>query len=98
MARYFGGNVEFEALDDDPSGRLDELRLMIKEAIRIARDIVDRLPSDGCQGRAKAYWIPQICIALDDDHDWMNRGMCTMQETINDLADLADCDEEDHEE
>lgn len=39
---------------------------------------------------AYQHWIPQILTALDDHPKWLNRGVYTMQDTINKLKDKND--------
>lgn len=69
--------------------RLAEIKDEIKELIREA----DRLlPKGITRDRARSYWYPHIVSALDDDHGYMARSMCSMQDTINELT--ADDEEE----
>ena len=57
----------------------DEIRELLHEASRIVRDTSE-------EDRAKGYWQAHIMTALDDRHEYLGRSMCTMQQSIDALA------------
>lgn len=69
--------------------RFEEIKEQIKELIDEALDLV---PEGGVKARARAYWYPQIVMALDNDHEYMGRSMCSMQDTLEEF-----CDEDEEE-
>ena len=38
--------------------------------------------------KAKSYWYGHIKTALDDDHEFIGRSMCNMQDTLEEWRDL----------
>jgi hypothetical protein len=59
-----------------------ELYEQIKDMVQQAERLVENTPA---YERARGYWIAQMRCALDDDHGYMGRGMCTMRSTIEEL-------------
>ena len=57
----------------------DEINELLEEAWQLVRGTSE-------EGRAKGYWMAHIRTALDDEHDYLGRSMCTMQETAEALA------------
>ncbi len=64
------------------TARLDEIRdeieRLVDEAIRIVDDTDER-------GAARAYWYPQIVMALGDNHHYLGGSMHSLQDTIDAL-------------
>jgi hypothetical protein len=75
--------------------RLNEIKDEIKSLVNEARDIIR---GTHIESLANSYWIPHILMELDEDHEWLGGSMCTMQETIDALADDIDEEEEDEDE
>ena len=65
---------------------IDEMKTLLNEAIDLVPDHM--LP------RAKSYWYAHILTNLSNDHDYMSKSMCSMQDTLIDLDD-SDLDEDD---
>ena len=68
----------------------EELGELLREAERLTRGTRE-------EERAHAYWLAHMKIALDDEHGYINRGMCTMQNTLDALESELNSDEEDEE-
>lgn len=74
--------TEDEKVDEADVDRLEEIRDEIKELIGEAEEII----RGSYEYRAaKAYWIPHILTALDDESEYMGKSMTTMQDTIENL-------------
>lgn len=78
--------------DKQIADRLKEIKDQVKDQISEAKDLL-RFVKPIIKERAKAYWLPQIETALDNDHNWLGNSMFTMEDTIEDL----DCGEEDED-
>lgn len=72
-------------MPDEDVDRLEEIREEIMELMDEAKKIVAGSKNRGAVGRADAYWIPHIEIALGGEHGYMDRSMCSMQDTIEEL-------------
>lgn len=75
----------------EKASRLEEIKEEIKHLVREAFEVV-RGTSE--EGRAKAYWYPHICMALDDDHGYMGRSMSSMQDAVDALYGESDEDDD----
>lgn len=73
----------------DIADRLEEIKDEIKGLLGEADDLLHG--TDGYQ-RAKAYWLACMHIELDEDHEWMGKSMCSMQDTIDELREPDDDD------
>ena len=67
--------------------RLLELKDTIRELLDEAQDLLRGTPEED---RARCYWYAHIRMALDDDHTWLGRSMCTMQSSINALEAVSE--------
>ena len=47
-------------------------------------DAASQLP-DGTDDRAKAYWVAQLQMALNDDHSYLGSGSHTLWDTLEEL-------------
>lgn len=74
--------------------RLQEIKDEMKDLLEEAKNIVRRNADSFAYNRAKSYWIAQISMALDDDHDYVGNAGCNMQETIDAFDEDNDEDEE----
>ena len=70
------------------SDKFEEIKEQIKELLQEALDIVP----EHATSRAESYWYPQIIKALDDDHDYLGKCMCSMQNTIEEWHDSDEND------
>lgn len=73
--------------------RLYEIKDEIKELVYEARDLFPR--NSLTYERARSYWIAHILGALDDENDYLGGSMFTMKETIEELEDPEEEDEDD---
>ena len=64
--------------------RLEEIKDQLKELVEEAKGIVESVGGNTCS-RATSYWIPELLVALDKDHDYCASCMCTMENTITEL-------------
>jgi hypothetical protein len=74
---------------EDALEHLETLHEDIKALVGEARDTVDGLP-DRLAARAKAYWLAQLVMALDDDHEYLGSGSCTLADTIRELREAGE--------
>jgi len=72
--------------------RLYEISDEINDLVKEARDIV-RNAHEGIYARAKAYWIPEIRMALSGEHGYLGGSMCSLEDTIEELKDLLEEEE-----
>ena len=71
--------------------RLDEIKDELLELLDEAEDIVrdlDTAPDKMTYNRAYAYWIPQLTMALTNEHEWLGSCSVCLEETIEDLDKL----------
>ena len=69
---------------------LEEIKEQIKESIQEAKNLLKQVGSSTIESRAKSYWIAQLLIALDNDHDYLGGAGCTMQDTIDEISEYID--------
>ena len=74
--------------------RFEEIKVQIKELLDEALDLV---PDGGVKERARAYWYPQIIVALDSNHEYMGGSMCSMEDTLNEFNEEEDYDDEEYD-
>lgn len=67
----------------------EEIMADIKEKAERALRIV-RMFDDLEHERAKGYWYAHIVTNIDNDHDFMGREMCTMQDSLEAIQN-AEC-------
>jgi len=72
----------------------DRFEEIIGEIKELLNEAIDLVPEGFARCRAQSYWYPHITTALDDDHEYMGRSMCTMQDTLEEF-DEEEEDEED---
>jgi len=75
--------------------RMVEIKDTIKELVEEALQILDRKSIS--YSRAESYWYPHILMELDSDHQWLGGSMCTMQDTIDEMSEDEEFDEEDED-
>jgi len=72
---------------------MDEIERLneIKEEIKgLVSEVQDMISDEGTIfQRAKSYWIAHILTSLDKDHMYMGGSMVTMEDTINELSEMA---------
>ena len=74
--------------------KMTEIRNKMKELLSDAKDILNGAPHI-VQIRAESYWLAHIAMAIDDDHSFCGSSMCTMQDTIKELKEEMEYEEED---
>lgn len=79
-------------VDLDDLVRLEEIEASIAELLVEAERLVRRNGAGGVYERAKSYWLAHIAIALNDEHDYVAKGMCTLRKTREELESwLEEC-------
>lgn len=71
---------------------LTEIYEQINDLTERAVRIVQRGPRNVYEP-ARAYWIPHIKMALNDDHNFLGSDGCTFERTLNDLRNQLDPNE-----
>lgn len=69
------------------SDMLTEIQWEMLDLMQRAKDLVR---GTDAEAQANAYWIPHIIMALTNEHEYVGRSMCSMQDTINSL-DANEC-------
>lgn len=59
----------------------EEIIDLLEEAMSLVRGV--GTPEE--IARARSYWLGHIRMSLNDDHDYMGRGSCTMEDTAREL-------------
>lgn len=80
-------------VSDEGIDRLEEIKVAVLELIGEAEEIVRR-GDNVVYARAKAYWIPHVIGALTKEHEYLGGSMQTMEETIEELREHHEPEEE----
>lgn len=59
----------------------EEIIDLLEEAMSLVRGV--GTPTE--IARARSYWLGHIRMSLNDDHGFMGRGTCTMEDTAREL-------------
>ena len=59
----------------------EEIIDLVEEAMSLVRHV--GTPTE--IARARSYWLGHIRMSLNDDHGFMGRGTCTMEDTAREL-------------
>ena len=59
----------------------EEIVDLLEEAMSLVRHV--GTPTE--IARARSYWLGHIRMSLNDDHGFMGRGTCTMEDTAREL-------------
>jgi hypothetical protein len=73
--------------------RILDIKEEIIDLLQEAMDLMRIEGTDTERERARSYWYAHIRTALDEDHGYMGRSMCTMEDSARELM----ADEEDEE-
>jgi len=76
----------------EEADRLEEIHDEMQELLGEAKQLIQRFVH--VRARAEAYWIPQIAMALSNEHDYLGSGSYTLAETIKDLCEDSESEEE----
>lgn len=71
---------------NDGVARLVEIQAEMLELLESADFIITQLANEHVHNRANAYWIPQIKMALTNEHEYLGGSMCSMQDTIDEMS------------
>ena len=63
--------------------RFEEIIGEIKELLEEAIDLV---PEGIARSRAESYWYGNMIVNVNDDHGYMGRSMCSMQDTLEEFG------------
>ena len=74
--------------------RILDIKEEIIDLLQEAMDLMREQGSDIERERARSYWYAHIRMSLDEDHGYLARGNCTMEDSARELM----ADEEDDEE
>ena len=71
---------------------IGEISELVEEAISLLPDVGvyrgGNYPHNMLVDKAKSYWYAHIKTALDDDHEFVGRSICNMQDTLDEWRDL----------
>lgn len=68
----------------------EDIEDCIKRVTKILHDVEEICPdTQSIVERASRYWLPELTIALTNDHSFLARKMCVMESTIRELEDAA---------
>ncbi|MGA4113921.1 hypothetical protein ACI2VH_16690 [Ralstonia nicotianae] len=74
---------------------LTDIKEQMLELIENARGLLKTGGFRSALDRAEDYWLAQLTMAISDDHGYLGRSGCTLQDTIEEIE--SDEDEEDEE-
>lgn len=69
----------------DAGERILEISEEIMDLVEEAMELVRREGTDAELARAKGYWNAHIRMSLNEDHDYLGGGGCTMADTAQEL-------------
>ncbi|MCK4120548.1 hypothetical protein G7939_04655 [Ralstonia solanacearum] len=64
---------------------LTEIKEQMLELIENARGLLKSGGFGSALDRAEDYWIAHLTMAISDDHGYLGRSGCTLQDTIEEL-------------
>lgn len=64
-----------------------EIRELADEALAITKELAGK-KNKVIAERAKVYWHGEICVALDEENDYVGQSGCNLEETIDELNDV----------
>jgi hypothetical protein len=77
-----------ERISVDDLERLYEIEQEMLALLSEAEDIVAHSDGGRQLNRARAYWIAQIRMALNNDHEYLGSASCSMRDTTQELEGL----------
>lgn len=66
--------------------RVTRLHGIQQDMLALLAEAKQLLRGTEAAARAESYWLAHIRIALDDEHGYLAGSMCTLQDTIDELA------------
>ena len=75
---------------------LREIQAQMLECLEQAKTLIKQSGQDMTLQRAEAYWLAHARIALTNDHGYLGGSMCSMEDTIEEIAG-AEEDEDDED-
>ncbi|MGH1515543.1 hypothetical protein [Ralstonia solanacearum] len=73
---------------------LNDIQQQMLDLIENARGLLKAGGFGSALDRAEDYWIAHITMAISDDHGYLGRSGCTLQDTIEEIESGEDEDEE----
>ncbi|MDP2431800.1 MAG: hypothetical protein Q8O33_07195 [Pseudomonadota bacterium] len=74
---------------------LREIQAQMLESLEQAKSLIEQSGLDITRQRAEAYWLAHARIALTNDHGYLGGSMCSMEDTIEEIAGATEDDDED---
>ena len=75
----------------EDKNRFEEIMVEIKELLDEALELV---PEGFSRSRAQSYWYATMIMNVTDDHDYMGGCMVGMQDTLEEIDQEVDVEEE----
>lgn len=69
---------------------LRELQAQMLECLDQAKRLIEQTGQHITLQRAEAYWLAHVRIALTNDHGYLGGSMCSMEDTIEEIAGSED--------
>lgn len=76
------------------AGELRELQAQMLECLDQAQRLIRQADQDMTLQRAEAYWLAHARIALTNSHGYLGGSMCSMEDTIEEIAGSEDEEDE----
>jgi hypothetical protein len=76
--------------------RILDIKEEIIDLLQEAMDLMREQGSDIERERARSYWYAHIRMSLDEDHGYLARGNCTMEDSAREL--MVEMEDEEAEE
>jgi hypothetical protein len=74
---------------------LREIQAQMLECLEQAKTLIAQSGQNMTLQRAEAYWLAHARIALTKDHAYLGGSMCSMEDTIAEIEEASEDDDED---
>ena len=74
---------------------LREIQVQMLECLEQAKALIKQSGQEMTLQRAESYWLAHARIALTNDHAYLGGSMCSMEDTIAEIEESAEDDDED---
>jgi hypothetical protein len=74
---------------------LREIQMQMLECLEQAKTLIKQSGQEMTLQRAESYWLAHTKIALTNDHSYLGGSMCSMEDTIAEIEEATEDDDED---
>ena len=87
---------EFDVDAHEAVHELEDIKTQMEQLLGEAKSILRTVGDENIAERARRTWLAHMTTALSNDHEWMGRDMNTMQDTIEELYQVNDQQDEEY--